>query len=121
MNALFTILWGIDLVMFGVAAESTLSNGVGGMVLFASEVSLPLVVQLMIHSCYFKYAILMASALNSMTRYIIEIIDLRMAQLRGGENAPPWENKSMYIFYIELVTGNFICHLLLLCQLKLLL
>ena len=45
MNALFTILWGIDLVMFGVAAESTLSNGVGGMVLFASEVSLSLAVQ----------------------------------------------------------------------------
>ncbi|OBZ66086.1 ERAD-associated E3 ubiquitin-protein ligase HRD1 [Grifola frondosa] len=62
-------------------------NGVGGMVLFASE-----------------YGILMASALNAMARYVLSILDLRRARARGGENAPPWEHKSMYIFYIELVT-----------------
>ncbi len=40
-----------------------------------------------------------------MLRYMLSILDLRRARARGGENAPPWENKSMYIFYIELLTG----------------
>jgi len=38
MTILFSVLWMTDLLMFLVAVESTLSNGVGGMVLFASEV-----------------------------------------------------------------------------------
>ncbi|KAH9894733.1 hypothetical protein C8Q73DRAFT_789925 [Cubamyces lactineus] len=87
INALFVVLWAIDTTMFAFAVESTLNNGVGGMVLFASE-----------------YAILLASALNAMLRYALSILDLRRARTRGGENAPPWENKSMYIFYIELLT-----------------
>ncbi|CCM04367.1 uncharacterized protein FIBRA_06540 [Fibroporia radiculosa] len=87
MNMLFCLLWGINIVMFSFAVESTLTHGVGGMVLFASE-----------------YAILMASALNAMARYILSLIDIRRARQRGGENAPPMENKSMYVFYIELVT-----------------
>ena len=41
-----------------------------------------------------------------MLRYTLSILDLRRARARGGENAPPWENKSMYIFYIELLTGT---------------
>jgi E3 ubiquitin-protein ligase synoviolin len=36
--SLFAILWTIDFAMFIFAVESTLTNGVGGMVLFASEV-----------------------------------------------------------------------------------
>ncbi|KAI0656517.1 hypothetical protein C8Q70DRAFT_319875, partial [Cubamyces menziesii] len=87
INALFVVLWAVDTTMFAFAVESTLNNGVGGMVLFASE-----------------YAILLASALNAMLRYALSILDLRRARTRGGENAPPWENKSMYIFYIELLT-----------------
>ncbi|KAI0351005.1 hypothetical protein OH77DRAFT_1487968 [Trametes cingulata] len=87
INALFAVLWAIDITMFAFAVESTLANGVGGMVLFASE-----------------YAILLASSLNAMLRYALSILDLRRARTRGGENAPPWENKSMYIFYIELLT-----------------
>ena len=55
-----------------------------------------------------QYAILLASALNAMLRYILSIVDLRRARARGGENAPPWENKSMYIFYIELLTGALV-------------
>lgn len=39
INALFGVLWAIDITMFAFAVESTLTNGVGGMVLFASEVS----------------------------------------------------------------------------------
>ena len=39
MSTLFTILWWTDCLMFLFAVERTLSSGVGGMVLFASEVS----------------------------------------------------------------------------------
>ncbi len=39
MNTLFLILWFVDFMMLVFAIESTLSNGVGGMVLFANEVS----------------------------------------------------------------------------------
>ena len=42
-----------------------------------------------------------------MLRYTLSLFDLRRARTRVGENAPPWENKSMYIFYIELLTGMF--------------
>lgn len=87
MTTLFVILWCTDLLMFAVAVESTLKNGIGGMMMFASE-----------------YAILMASAMNTTAKYCVCVIDLRRARQRGGENAPPWQNKSMWVFYIELVT-----------------
>ncbi|KAF8518735.1 hypothetical protein JB92DRAFT_2901399 [Gautieria morchelliformis] len=87
MNILFLFLWFIDTVMLCFAIESILTNGIGGVVLFASE-----------------YAILMASALNSMVKYFIIFYDVRRAAMRGGENAPVWEDKSMYIFYVELAT-----------------
>lgn len=48
----------------------------------------------------------MASAFNSLAKYGLSSIELRRASTRGGANAPPWENKSMYVFYIELVTGQ---------------
>ncbi|KAG2140445.1 hypothetical protein BD769DRAFT_1650916 [Suillus cothurnatus] len=87
MTTLFVILWCTDLVMFAVAVESTLKNGIGGIMMFASE-----------------YAILMASAMNTTAKYCVCVIDLRRARQRGGENAPPWQNKSMWVFYIELIT-----------------
>jgi E3 ubiquitin-protein ligase synoviolin len=39
MSILFVILWITDFLMFLLAVDSTLTNGVGGMILFASEVS----------------------------------------------------------------------------------
>ena len=39
MNSLFIILWAVDFIMLAFAIDSTLNNGVGGMVLFANEVS----------------------------------------------------------------------------------
>lgn len=57
-----------------------------------------------------QYAILMASAMNTTAKYCVCVIDLRRARQRGGENAPPWQNKSMWIFYIELVTGKQYTH-----------
>ncbi|KAF5351828.1 hypothetical protein D9756_007401 [Leucocoprinus leucothites] len=87
MTSLFMILWLTDFIMFVVAIDHTITYGVGGMVLFASE-----------------YGILMASIMNIILKYLLSAYDLRRAGRRGGENAPPWENKSMWIFYIELTT-----------------
>ncbi|RDB25352.1 E3 ubiquitin-protein ligase HRD1 [Hypsizygus marmoreus] len=87
MTSLLVILWSTDCIMFLIAVESTITNGVGGMVLFASE-----------------YGILIASVLNTMCKYVLSAYELRRAGRRGGENAPPWENKSMWVFYIELAT-----------------
>lgn len=87
MGSLMFLLWFIDISMFAFAVESTAKNGVSGVMMFASE-----------------YAILMASALNITAKYIICVADLRRARQRGGENAPPWQNKSMWVFYVELVT-----------------
>ena len=39
-------------------------------------------------------------------KYGIACYDLLRARNRGAENAPVWEDKSMYIFYVELVTGK---------------
>ncbi|TFY70852.1 hypothetical protein EVG20_g2151 [Dentipellis fragilis] len=86
-NSLFFLLWMTNLLMFAFAVENILTNGVGAIVLFASE-----------------YAILMASAMNSMAKYTLSAYDFRRAASRGGENAPPWENKSMWTFYVDLVT-----------------
>ena len=47
----------------------------------------------------------MAGAMNVIAKYLICVIDLRRARQRGGENAPPWQDKSMWIFYVELATG----------------
>lgn len=104
MAVLFVILATVDVVALGVAANTIFAEGVGGTVLFANEVSpnasgLP---QSLTHP---QYAILLASALNSIAKYCINIIEFRHARTNGGEAAPPWENKSMYLFYIELCTG----------------
>ncbi|TFK25494.1 hypothetical protein FA15DRAFT_668368 [Coprinopsis marcescibilis] len=87
MILLFALLWATDFVMFVFTIEHTLTVGVGGMVLFASE-----------------YGILLASVMNTISKYLLSAYELRRAGQRGGENAPPWENKSMWTFYIELVT-----------------
>lgn len=106
MTILFTILWLTDCVMFLFAVEHTLSAGVGGMVLFASEVFQNYVFQWSIIDSVNQYGILMASVMNTILKYLLSTYDLRRAGRRGGENAPPWENKSMWIFYIELATGS---------------
>lgn len=88
-NVMLGILFTIDVLMLDFAIESVRAHGVGGIILFGSE-----------------YAILLASLLNSALKYSIMLYDLRRARSRGGEDAPVWENKSMYMFYIELVTGK---------------
>ncbi|KAF9071017.1 hypothetical protein BDP27DRAFT_1219752 [Rhodocollybia butyracea] len=90
MSVLFVILWTTDLLMFLVAVENTLAHGVTSQILFASE-----------------YGILMATVTNTISKYLLSAYDFRRAGQRGGEIAPPWENKSMWVFYIELATDFF--------------
>jgi len=87
INVLFCWLWAIDALMFISVADNLLSHGVGGIILFGSE-----------------YAILLATLMNSILKYGIILYDIRRARNQGGENAPVWENKSMWIFYVELAT-----------------
>jgi hypothetical protein len=110
MSTLFLILWTTDFLVFLIAVENTVANGVGGMVLFASEVShmISNVIHLFIIERYLQYAILMASVLNTISKYLLSAYELRRAGQRGGEHAPPWENKSMWVFYIELSTGMYL-------------
>ncbi|KAG8694480.1 E3 ubiquitin-protein ligase hrd1 [Ceratobasidium sp. 394] len=85
--ALFNLLALVDIVMMGSIAEIILHEGVDGLVLFLSE-----------------YTILLASLFNSWLKYVISVYDIYRASRRGGDEAPPWEHKSMYIFYVELLT-----------------
>ncbi len=48
----------------------------------------------------------MATVANTVSKYLLCTYELRRAGQRGGENAPPWESKSMWVFYIELATGE---------------
>ncbi|KAI9458557.1 hypothetical protein F5148DRAFT_1287379 [Russula earlei] len=87
ISGLFFLLWVTNIVMLAFAAESILTNGVGVIILFASE-----------------YSILMASLTNSKAKYVLSTIEFHRAASRGGENAPAWEDKSMWIFYVDLIT-----------------
>ncbi|KAK7035240.1 E3 ubiquitin-protein ligase hrd1 [Paramarasmius palmivorus] len=79
MSILFAILWITDLIMFLVAVENTLAHGCG---------------------------VFMASVTNTLAKYLLSCYELGRAGQHGGENAPPWENKSMWVLYIELTTGK---------------
>ena len=95
-----------NIVMLAFAAESVITNGVGVIILFASEVSgiKPVIIM---QTYAIQYSILLASLINSKAKYILSTIEFHRAASRGGENAPAWEDKSMYIFYVDLVTGAF--------------
>ena len=106
ISGLFFLLWVTNIVMLAFAAESIITNGVGVIILFASEVS---GIQLDSHlqTYAFQYSILMASLINSKAKYILSTIEFHRAASRGGENAPPWEDKSMFVFYVDLITGAY--------------
>ncbi|EJT97359.1 hypothetical protein DACRYDRAFT_59184 [Dacryopinax primogenitus] len=87
VGVLFGLLGSADVVLLSWAVAEVLEEGVGGVVLFGNE-----------------YAILIATLLNLILRYSIVTYDIRRASRRGGENAPPWQDKSMWIFYTELLT-----------------
>lgn len=52
----------------------------------------------------------MATVTNTISKYLLSAYDFRRAGQRGGEAAPPWENKSMWVFYIELATGETVSY-----------
>ncbi|WWC68885.1 uncharacterized protein I206_102821 [Kwoniella pini CBS 10737] len=74
----------LDGVLVSYSLEKILTEGVSAMVLFASE-----------------FTILNASILGTAARYSVGLVDLRRA--RGRADAPPWEQKSMWLFYVDLV------------------
>lgn len=43
---------------------------------------------------------MICTILSIMCKYALNVIDLR--------NEEPWEGKSMYVFFVDLITGNFI-------------
>lgn len=84
MVSVMSVLTVSDFVLFAYAVQSSISlKGRTANVLFASE-----------------FAILIASIAGIWARYIVGIMDLRHA--RGRVDAPVWEEKSMYLFYIDL-------------------
>lgn len=87
VGSIITILSSLDLLLVLYSLDSILSNGVSGKVLFTSE-----------------FMILLASIWGTMARYFVSCMDLRRA--RGREDAPTWEEKSMYMFYIDLAVGE---------------
>jgi E3 ubiquitin-protein ligase synoviolin len=93
--------------MLAFAAESIITNGVGVIILFASEVS-GIKPDITMQTYTIQYSILLASLINSKAKYILSTIEFHRAASRGGENAPAWEDKSMYIFYVDLITGTFV-------------
>ncbi|KIY66196.1 hypothetical protein CYLTODRAFT_491662 [Cylindrobasidium torrendii FP15055 ss-10] len=87
MTSLFVLLSFADLFMLFLSLEDTLENGVGATVMFACE-----------------YAILLYTVFNTMSKYLLSCYDFRRASTRGGDTAPPWEAKSIWTFYVDLIT-----------------
>lgn len=87
VGSIITILSSLDLFLVLYSLDSILTDGVSGKVLFTSE-----------------FMILLASIWGTMARYFVSCLDLRRA--RGREDAPAWEEKSMYMFYIDLAVGK---------------
>lgn len=87
LTAVLAILTTFDILLFLYSMEHVMVMGVSAMVLFASE-----------------FAILVAAITGTWSRYAVGVMDLRRA--RGRADAPPWEEKSMYLFYIDLAVGE---------------
>jgi E3 ubiquitin-protein ligase synoviolin len=91
IGTIITLLATIDLLLVLYSLDSILTYGVSAKVLFVSE-----------------FMVLLASIHGTMARYVVNCLDLRRA--RGREDAPAWEQKSMYMFYIDLGVGQFSVH-----------
>jgi E3 ubiquitin-protein ligase synoviolin len=85
--SILTLLTAIDFSLVIYTLDTISSNGVSSMVLFVTE-----------------FVILLASITAIGARYTVGLVDLRRA--RGREDAPAWEEKSMWLFYINLVQGE---------------
>lgn len=86
LSIVIALLTLVDLVLVTYSLDTILVDGVSAMVLFASE-----------------FMILLASISGTSARYFVGLLDLRRA--RGRADAPSWEEKSMYLFYVDLAVG----------------
>lgn len=82
MINLLAILLLIDSLLANHAIHVTLTKGPNMMIMFG-----------------FEYTILICSILSTIGKYILNVIDMRTEQT--------WEGKSMYVFYLDLVTDFF--------------
>ncbi|GES76728.1 E3 ubiquitin-protein ligase synoviolin [Rhizophagus clarus] len=80
MISLMEILGIIDLILASYAINIAMHNEPNMMIMFA-----------------FEYSILTATILSTIIKYILNVIDMRREE--------QWENKSIYVFYLELVTA----------------
>ncbi|KAK9701552.1 E3 ubiquitin-protein ligase hrd1 [Basidiobolus ranarum] len=79
MSILMSILCIIDCFLVHYSISVTMQHGPNMMIMFG-----------------FEYAILASMIISTLCKYILHTIDLRSEE--------PWENKSIYVFYLELVT-----------------
>ncbi|EPB83523.1 hypothetical protein HMPREF1544_09744 [Mucor circinelloides 1006PhL] len=82
MVNLLAILLLVDSLLANHAIHVTLTKGPNMMIMFG-----------------FEYTILICSILSTIGKYILNVIDMRTEQT--------WEGKSMYVFYLDLVTDFF--------------
>ncbi|GAA5820133.1 hypothetical protein JCM11251_005497 [Rhodosporidiobolus azoricus] len=82
MVGLLSLLWVSDVFLMVYAIDSILFDGPTVMIMFASE-----------------YMILLANVWSTTAKYIINVIDMRREE--------PWEDKSIYVFYVELAADFF--------------
>ncbi|GAA5984843.1 hypothetical protein JCM11641_005435 [Rhodosporidiobolus odoratus] len=82
LTGLISVLWAADILFLVLAVDSILLEGPTVMIMFASE-----------------YLILIANIWSVSAKYIINTIDMR------SEEA--WEEKSVYVFYVELAADFF--------------
>lgn len=48
----------------------------------------------------------MVNLTQCVLKYALSVVEIRRAATVGGAIAPPWEEKPIYGFYIELSTGE---------------
>ncbi|GAA5850341.1 hypothetical protein JCM8547_001839 [Rhodosporidiobolus lusitaniae] len=82
MIGLLSLLWLSDILLLVFAVDSILMDGPTVMIMFASE-----------------YMILLANVWSASAKYILNVIDMRREE--------PWEQKSIYVFYVELAADFF--------------
>ncbi|KAF7722395.1 E3 ubiquitin-protein ligase hrd1 [Apophysomyces ossiformis] len=82
MVNLMLLLLIIDCLLAHHAIDVSMKKGANMMIMFG-----------------FEYTILICTMLSVVGRYILNVIDMRSEE--------PWENKSMYVFYLDLVTEFF--------------
>lgn len=82
-----SILIATDVYLFWFFLDDNLLRGVSAMLLFTTE-----------------YMILIATILGTSARYIVNVVDMYKAA--GRADAPTWEMKSRWMFYIDLFVGT---------------